>query len=239
MKLPNVRKMFVPDSGYTIGDCDLDRADLQVVVWEAEDVELKDMLRAGIDIHMENAKLLYNTTAVSPTQRAIGKKFIHLTNYGGKARTCAKGCGLTIAQAEYLQRRWFQMHPRILAWHRRTQESLMQTRTVWNAFGFRRFYFSRIENTLPEALAWVPQSTVAIVINHGLRNIFQNLPQVQLLLQVHDSLVLQFPTKQTSALLPKIKQQLSITIPYTDPLVIGVGLKTSTVSWGDCKKVNW
>ena len=37
--------MFVPDEGYLIADADLDRADLQVVVWEADDQDLKAKLR--------------------------------------------------------------------------------------------------------------------------------------------------------------------------------------------------
>ena len=37
IKLPNVRKMFVPDLGYVVFDCDLAGADAQVVAWEAGD----------------------------------------------------------------------------------------------------------------------------------------------------------------------------------------------------------
>src|SRR5574337_365470 len=40
--LPNLRKIFVPDEGMMMFDSDLDRADLQVVVWEIEDKILKD-----------------------------------------------------------------------------------------------------------------------------------------------------------------------------------------------------
>ena len=35
--LPNVKKMFIPDEGYTIIDADLKKADLQIVAWEAGD----------------------------------------------------------------------------------------------------------------------------------------------------------------------------------------------------------
>jgi len=37
LQLPNIRKIFTPDQDYTFFDMDLDRADLQVVVWEADD----------------------------------------------------------------------------------------------------------------------------------------------------------------------------------------------------------
>ena len=105
---------------------------------------------------------------------------------------------------------------------------------VENRFGYRWYIFDRIDGILPEALAWTPQSTVSCVINRAWVNIHDTLPEVQVLLQVHDSLAGQFPTHLRSILIPKIKEASSIIIPYEDPLIIPVGLKTSEVSWGDC-----
>ena len=39
LTLPNLRKMFIPDPGKFIFDCDLEQADAQVVAWEADDDE--------------------------------------------------------------------------------------------------------------------------------------------------------------------------------------------------------
>jgi hypothetical protein len=58
---------------------------------------------------------------------------------------------------------------------------------------------------------------------------------VQVLLQVHDSLAGQFLTHQANKLLPLIRQHSQIIVPYEDPLIIPVGIKTSTVSWGACE----
>jgi DNA polymerase I-like protein with 3'-5' exonuclease and polymerase domains len=231
LMLPNIRKLFIPDLGFHIFDADLDRADLQVVVWEANDSELKQMLREGVDIHTENAKAL-------GISRALAKSWVHGTNYGGSPRTMAMNCGITVHQAERMRKRWFEVHPGIKEWHDRTAYQLQTTRSVYNRFGFRRIYFDRVESILPEALAWIPQSTVAEVINRGLVNIFQNLPLVQVLLQVHDSLVFQLPSSRRD-LLPAVRQQLLITIPYDDPLIIPVGLKSSSVSWGHCSDDSW
>lgn len=231
MILPNIRKLFVPDSGFHIFDADLDRADLQVVVWEANDSDLKQMLHEGVDIHTENAKAL-------GISRPLAKSWVHGTNYGGSPRTMAINCGITVHQAERMRKRWFEVHPGIKEWHDRTAHQLQTTRSVYNRFGFRRIYFDRVESILPEALAYIPQSTVAEVINRGLVNIFLNLPLVQVLLQVHDSLVFQLPSSRRD-LLPAVRQQLLITIPYDDPLVIPVGLKSSSVSWGHCSDDSW
>lgn len=252
--LPNVRKFFVPDPGYTICDTDLDRADLQVVVWEANDDELKLALRMGVDLHILNGISLEN---ISPPpveelveshpnypehksrykrQRQLAKSFIHGTNYGGSARTMAIAAACTVHQAELLQARWFAAHPGIKEWHRRTEHQLQTTRMVMNKFGNRRVYFDRVEGLLPEALAWVPQSTVALYINKIWDKWVTTDPNIQVLLQVHDSLVFQYPTYLFEHTIPKLRKLAnSIVIPYDDPLVIPVGFNYSQVSWGDCK----
>lgn len=232
MKLPNIRKLFTPDPGFIICDCDLDRADLQVVIAEADDDELRQACAAGIDLHAENA-------AVLKCPRPMAKAFVHGTNYGGSARTMAINCGISTARSEMMQERWFAQHPGIKDWHDRVRESLMTTRTVRNRFGFRRFYFDRIESVIPEALAWIPQSTVANVINHGYLNLYNDVPEVQVLMQVHDSLVFQVRAEDFVRSLPRIRKALEIPIPYDPTLTIGVGLKASRSSWGECKDVPW
>jgi len=226
LELPNIRKIFIPDEGYTFFDMDLDRADLYVVVWEADDIELKQALKQGVDIHELNAK----TLGIS---RPLAKSWVHGTNYGGGPRTMAQSCGITVKAAESMQRRWMDAHPGIKRWHERVQRQLATTRTVTNKFGYRRFYFDRIEGVLPEALAWVPQSTVACLINRIWVSIYRNLPQVSVLLQVHDSLAGQFPGM--ADYLPALKGCAKVEIPYDEPLVIPVTIKVSDKSWGDCE----
>nr|NIS77741.1 hypothetical protein [Deltaproteobacteria bacterium] len=241
-QLPNLRKLFIPDRGYTLMATDLDRADLYVVVWEADDDELKQMLREGVNIHVENAKTIFPGTDCSPSKLASSsyhkaKQGVHATNYGCKARTLAAELGITIREAEDFIKRWLSAHPGIRQWHRRVEESLATTRSVSNAFGYRIRFFERIESLLPEALAWIPQSTVALIINKGWDNIEENLPWVQVLLQVHDELVLQVP-KDMLHKRDEIEQQMLITVPYEHPLVIPVGA-TAGPSWGECKDIDW
>lgn len=251
--LPNVRKFFVPDHGYTICDTDLDRADLQVVVWEAEDDDLKAYLRQGVDVHLVNG-LDLNDVPLPPLDelveshpkylehrdkyakaRKFAKAWVHGTNYGGSARTMAIAAGCSTAQSQLMQDRWFYRHPGIKRWHERTLHSLMTTRMVKNAFGFRRVYFDRVDGLLPEALAWVPQSTVALYINMIWDAVVTQDPCIQVLLQVHDSLVWQAPTGVFHECRDNFKRIAStIVIPYADPLVIPVGFKFSQSSWGEC-----
>lgn len=112
-------------------------------------------------------------------------------------------------------------------------------RCIGQKFGFRIVYFDRIREILPKAVAWGPQSTVAINCNKGALALLNNLPWVEPLMQVHDSLIVQYPIKYSDRL-SDIKDQLhSITVPYDDPLTIPWGVKASRKSWGDAEKVAW
>jgi len=262
--LPNIRRMYGPDPGFTFFDMDLDRADLQVVVWESDDPMLKAALRMGADIHLLNT---YGIDNVEPPpleelverhgkhevctcgprcywdyrtprsgKREFAKTFCHGTNYLGKAKTMAAHTGRTVHEIDQAQKRWFQAHPGILTWHQRVIEQVTKRRFVENKFGYRWYVFDRIDEQLfPAAVAWIPQSTVGIVINKAWLNFSANIPEVQVLLQVHDSLAGQFPTFMRDTILPKMAEQSQILIPYADPLIIPTGIKTSTVSWGDCE----
>ena len=233
IELPNIKKLFIPDPGHVIFDVDLDRADLQVVVWEASDEELKDMLREGVDIHSENARVIGFTR-----QRA--KVFIHGTNYGGRAKTMARHCGITTHEADRAQRTWFQAHPGILRWHNRVNSDISTRRAVTNSFGFTRQFFGRIEDSFTEALAWIPQSTVSIVINKAILNVWNEMSNsVQLLLQVHDSFVAQIPSDLFFCSLLELHHLTLIPVPYPDPLIIPTGIKASPSSWGDCHELLW
>ncbi len=228
--LPNVRKIFVPDEDYIICEGDLEKADAQVVAWDADDEELKQIFREGLNIHEENAKAIFGS--MSKHNYAMAKRGVHLSNYLGTPRTLAAALGITTHEAERFQRQWFGAHPKILAWQERIRLQLMETRQVSNAFGYRRFYFGRIENEIKEAAAWIPQSTVACVINRGLINIYNRVPNVDILNQVHDSLVFQIHKDLIDDLLPEVLKEMRILVPYDDPLVIPVTVKTSPISWG-------
>lgn len=228
--LPNVRSSFIPDPGYTAVDIDLARADVWVVAWESGDISLKQLLLTGADLHKENA-------AVLGCERQVAKVWVHAANYGAKDRTLAEHCHISESTSNKMRHRWFGEHPGILQWHKATEQELRDTGGVRNAFGYFRRYFDRLESILAEALAWKPQSTVAIATDMGLLNIHETMcpSLVQLLLQTHDSIGLQVLTDRKEELKPCILANMAVTVPYPDPLIIPVEWKESEISFGDCE----
>lgn len=243
--LPNVRKLFLPDPDYFIFDADLSGADAQVVAWEADDTDLKAAFRAGLDVHAKNAEDMLGEVFTrlpgkgvkgSPydRKRQQNKVAVHLTNYGGSARTLAITQGWLVIEAERFQSRWFSLHPGIeKTFHGGVRAALASSRTVYNRFGFPRPYFDRIDSCFGEALAWIPQSTVAINTYLGAFALEAAFPAVEFLLQVHDSLTFQFP-KAKAPSEAEIAAALTVVTPYEDPLRIPWKITKSDKSWGDC-----
>lgn len=255
--LPNVRKFIAVDPGHVQFEADLKGADAQVVAWEAEDEDLKAGFRAGIDIHAHNAEAMWGTAFTSLPEgshardhkRQECKHTVHGIHYGCTPRTTAIQRGWLVAEAERFHRRWLELHPGVARYHERVRACLAKDRTIYNKFGFRRVFFDRIDNCFTEALAWIPQSTVALNTFAGALKLEERFwPHHQdprycatgdfegIVLQTHDSLNFQFPLSRVPSI-SDIKAALSIPIPYDDPLTIPWDLKQSTKSWGEMEKV--
>lgn len=255
--LPNVRKLFIPDPGYVMFEADLKGADAQVVAWEADDADLKLAFRTGVDVHVRNAEAMWGSAFSSLPQgshardakRQLCKRGVHLTHYGGSERGMAQALGLLVHEASQFQRRWFSICPGVQRWHDRVRQDLARNRTITNAFGFRCVFFDRIDACFTEALAWGPQSTVAINTYHGALQLEarywpeQQRPGWQprpsnpegILLQTHDSINPQFRLA-TCPPPEEIRKTLEVITPYPDPLIIPWDLKRSTKSWGEMEK---
>jgi DNA polymerase-1 len=240
ISLPVLRRLIIPDPGMTLLDLDLSAADAQVVAWASGDTLLKQQLRSGTDLYMEEETGLWAECSHIPRGRR--KNCVHSANYGASYRTIGdKYIGNRNVARRWLNR-WFALHPSIRAWQRATEFSLNSNRTVTNPWGFRRIYTDRLDYLLPQALAWIGQSTVAITINKILLRVdhaheHDNLP-IQVLLQDHDNLVMQCPTNQLNEAVPRLLELAKVPIPFpNDPLVISASLKVSQKSWADVEPV--
>src|SRR5574337_7375 len=156
------------------------------------------------------------------------------SDYLGKPRTLAKHLGRTVQEIEKAQKIWFNLHPGLTKWHAKTEHQIKLRGYVENKFGYRWYIQDRIDmNVLPQAVAWIAQSTVGVLINQIWKRIYDT-KKIEILIQVHDSLVGQFPIEKEKESLDLIQECSKVIIPYDDPLIIPFGTKTSTISWGDC-----
>lgn len=252
---PNLRRLYICDPGYVPWECDLERADLQVVVWEADDRELKQALRLQLDMHAFNAVSVFGIRGIPPEElnprhgnyerhiAVIGyerrqrcKAGVHATNYGAAARTLAATLGISVREAEAFLKRWLSIHPGIKRWQERIEMEVQTRRMIYNKFGYRYVVLDRVDHhAVAAALAWGPQSTVAIVTRNIWIKIEERCPANEFFapLQIHDALAGQVREDLVEKYKVIIKDFASeIVIPYEDPLVIPFDMKIHKNSWG-------
>lgn len=240
LDLPNVRDLYIPDTGKTYFDIDLDSADLRIVTWESDCPWMKDHFKNGRKPYVEVMREYYHNPTMDkkshPREYAMFKSLCHGTNYLGTADGIAPRIGLLVHETERIQKWYFGLAPEIKKWQDDIKAQVTKRHFVQNVFGYRTYFFDRIEGTIfNQAVAWIPQSTVACLINRAYVAIDDTLPDVEVLLQVHDSLVGQYDTWRGESVLRDIVKCSEIPLPYAEPLVIPVGIATSTKSWGDCR----
>lgn len=238
LDLPNVRELFCPDNGKTAFDIDLDSADLQIVTYESNCQWMKQTLGAGKKPYVEIGKeyLRDPTFSKHHKQYKTFKALCHGSNYRGTPPGLASRIGLLVHEVERIQKWYFGLCPEIKTWQEEIERQVTGRGFVENVFGYRCYFWDRVtETTFNEAVAWKPQSTVGGIINRAYLNTYNNLPEVDILLQVHDSLFGQYDSWRGGDAQRAIIEQFRIPLHYPEgTLTIGVGLKTSNTSWGDC-----
>ena len=240
LDLPNIRNIFIPDEGQTFFDIDLDSADLRIVTWESGCEWMKENFKAGRKPYVEVMKEYYHDQTMSknshPREYAMFKSLCHGTNYLGTAEGIAPRIGLNVHETDRIQKWYFGLCPEIAQWQSDVKKQVSGRRYVENAFGYRNYFFDKIEGTIfNQAIAWIPQSSVACLINRAYVAIDDAYGDwIQILLQVHDSLAGTFPSSRRDEALELIRNAASIPIPYKDPLYIPVGVVSSEKSWGEC-----
>lgn len=237
--LPNIRRLFLFDPGMMGFDLDGDSADLRIVTGESGCRAMQAYFAAKAKPYVEIAKEFYHDPTITkhhPSYKRM-KALCHGTNYGGEAPGLAERIGLPVHDIDRMQKWYFGMCPEIKRWQESIKDQISKRGWIENPFGYRLYNWDRpSRKVFNEALAWTPQSTVGILINHILLAVDETMPDVQLLLQVHDSLTGQFPLEAEGRKQELLDLASSIEIPCkSGPIRVPAGLKCSPKSWGDCE----
>lgn len=179
--------------------------------------------------------------------RQLAKKGGHGTNYYGFPKTMARHLHSSTAAMENFQRRYFGQFPCIGRakgeeekdkrnnWHKWIINEVKTTGTITTLFGRRRMFFGRANDsaTHRKAIAYAPQSMTGEQIDRGLLRVWRKYPQVHLLNQVHDSILLQLPFSEATELIPLVLKTMQITLKLKDNREFTVPLAASGGwNWG-------
>lgn len=220
-----LRRIFVADPGMKLGNIDLEQAESRVVgaiCWNLfGDGAYLDACESG-DLHTEVSKgimpnlgwtddpALNRNLAERPhyrqhSLRYMAKRLGHGSNYMGQPATMAFHSRMPVQVIKDFQAAYFTKFEAIRKWHQWVEEELRLKGNLTTLLGMRRWFFGRRndQETLREAVAFEPQSVSVEILNRIMLNVWRaNI--VQLLLQVHDSILFQYPEDQEAEILPKV-----------------------------------
>ena len=228
----DLRRAFIADPGYKFANIDLEQADARNVgakLWtlfrashgESFAGAYLDACESG-DLHTTVCKMAYpnlpwtgdpkkdkdladGTKAYrNYSYRDLSKKLGHGSNYVGRPRTMAKHAKIPMVQAETFQKSYFKGFAAIPLWHQWVAKQLVTEHQITTLFGRRRFFFDHPTDdaTIRAAVAYEPQSMTADEIDTGLLQLWRaNI--CQLLIQVHDSILIQYPEELEDEIVPQ------------------------------------
>lgn len=222
-----IRDMFIADPGYKLAYLDLAQAESRIVGAKAYAISgLRNYLDAchSGDLHTFSARLIWPGLpwTESPADnkqvaersfyrhfsyRDMSKRGGHATNYYGKPYTVARHLKVPKALIENFQEAYLrQAFPEIPIWHQYCAQELQLRQELTTCFGRRRYFFGRPEDdtTLREAIAYEPQSTVGDVLNLGMDKLYRSGLAIQLLAQIHDAILFQYPESMEDEILAQV-----------------------------------
>jgi DNA polymerase I-like protein with 3'-5' exonuclease and polymerase domains len=111
------------------------------------------------------------------------------------------------------QQKYFTAFPAHQRWHAAVASELLQTGNLTTITGRRRWFFGRRndDTTVREAIAYGPQGAVGDILNQGMLRVWR-LNICQLLLQIHDAILVQYPEHLESEILPVLIETIKVPI---------------------------
>lgn len=228
-----LRKIYEADPGMKFAYIDLEQAESRAVgaiEWNLfHDGRYLDACESG-DLHTSVCRLAWSNlpwtgdlkkdkeVAETPfyrqhTHRHMAKVLGHGTNYAGQPYTMSKHTKLEASIIKEFQAKYFTAFPSHLKWHESVAATVLSEGRITTMLGRRRYFWGRRSDptTIREAVAFEPQSMIADILNRGMLQVWR-LGICQLLLQIHDAILIQYPEDQEDIILPKALEAIKVPV---------------------------
>lgn len=248
----SLRSMFIADEGRVFLYRDYSQAEARVVAYLAREQGLIDLFNDPTrDIHKENAARIFNVAVadVTKAQRYLAKRVVHASNYGMEAGRLVEivnqdaettGVWLDLSTAQFLLDRYFAIFPGIKEhfWSD-VRRDIQRSRTLENCFGRKRTFYGRYADELiRDAYSWIPQSTIGDLCTRAMVRIANEIPECELLLNVHDSILVQCLPEQAAHVATRMEHYMRIPLViHGHQFYVPTDCKLGT-NWGNKSETN-
>jgi DNA polymerase-1 len=227
-----VRNGFVAGKGNVLLSVDYSQIELRIVAHMAEDESMLAAFRADEDIHATTAGAIYgvDSEAVTKEMRRHAKAINFGLIYGMSAFGLTRSTDLTLSEAETFVKTYFEKFPGVKQYLDGIRKQAAQQGYVETLLGRKRYFPAlqskqnvQIKNREErEAINAPIQGTAADIMKIAMLKIPPALKaaklSAQMLLQVHDELVLECPKGELEKTVRVVKEVMSSAYRLDIPL---------------------
>ncbi|MEN6499106.1 MAG: DNA polymerase I [Rectinema sp.] len=238
-----IRAAFIAEPGNLLISADYSQIELAVMAHLSKDPNLIKAFKEGVDIHKRTASLIFGIPEeqVDADQRRIAKTINFGVIYGMSAFRLARDLGISNTLAKNFIDSYFSTYAGIAEFIQKTIQHAQETGISSTLFGRKRRILgihskNKTEQQAAQRVAVnTPiQGTAAdivkiamIKVHHALR---EKMPEVQMLLQVHDELIFEAPHTLVPRAMELIQDEMEHAVQLDIPLRVSM---ESAASWGD------
>ena len=240
-----LRKFFRAREGWMLVDADYSQIELRILAHLADDKNMIEAFKNGLDIHTQTAAQVFNIpeNMVTPLMRSRAKAVNFGIVYGIGAFSLAKDIGVTRKEAQAYIDSYLAHYAGVERYMRETIEAAKENKFVDTIFGRRRYlpelassnfnlraFGERVARNMPI------QGSAADIIKIAMINVSRRLREenlnARLILQVHDELIVEAPEAETIAVANILKVEMENAAKLNVPLVADANIGKT---WFDAK----
>lgn len=240
-----MRRFFIAREGCLLVDADYSQIELRVLASVCGDENMQQGFLSGSDIHTSTAAQVFGLPEdfVSPEMRSAAKAVNFGIIYGIGPFSLSKDIGVSVAEAKKYIQSYLDNYPKVTEFMNKTVADGEKNGYVSTIFGRRR-YIPELSASNKNVQAFgkraamnAPiQGAAADIIKLAMVKVYRRLkaelPEVHLILQVHDELILEAPEAQAERAAALLKEEMEAAVKLAVPLTVDVH---TGKSWYDAK----
>ena len=227
-----IREAFVPEEGNTLISADYSQIELRIMAHLSNDNNLTHAFNNDIDVHSSTAAEVFGVSIddVSQDQRRSAKAINFGLMYGMSAFGLTRQLGISRGEAQEYLDTYFNRYTGVRDYMDNIKAQAKEDKYVETIMG-RRLYLNEINaanglrrQAAERAAINAPlQGSAADIIKKAMLDIddliLNEMPDVKMIMQVHDELVFECPKDNADKVMKKMKDTMEQTVELNIPLI--------------------
>ena len=227
-----IREAFVPEKGNVLISADYSQIELRIMAHLSKDENLTYAFNNNLDVHSATAAEVFgvNLNDVSQDQRRSAKAINFGLMYGMSAFGLTRQLDIPRAEAQKYLDTYFERYTGVKRYMEETKAQAKEDMFVETIMG-RRLYLNEINaanglrrQAAERAAINAPlQGSAADIIKKAMIDIntflYKEMPEVKMIMQVHDELIFEAPKKGSKEVLQIMKKMMEDAVKLDIPLI--------------------